>query len=383
MSYESAISTLGELLGRKKKAALARPKKISARNRLKKAVRAVKVKAKIRKLVAKRPSAKKPLMKAAWSRLTPLKKKAVIANAIRKNPALKKKLALAIVKKRIAERKDGLVTSPGAVQRTPVPARASTSIMPDPASAAVPEDEAMSTAEAVQDEMEQGPLDAASEDAANEEEAGEEAAQETAAELNEEAEADAENMSEETPEEAAEEAQEVAEEAAEAVSESAGDLLMGFLKGKRRQLRRHDGHVRDCVQKATPLAGEVERLSGGAIETAHLLGAVKLIAKAKKGDVKAKKGIKAVTKLAAKKGPKQKKAKKAVAKLKIAHTIMKKTGTAKGTTPKKKAVIKRKVAKKAAYSKKVTVRSKGLDSYSAYQRGMAQIPGVARTYFGT
>jgi hypothetical protein len=383
MSYETAIATLGELLGRKKKAATARPKKTSAKDRLKKAVRNVKVKAKIRKLVAKRPSAKKPLMKAAWGRLTPLKKKAVIANAIRKNPALKKKLALAVVKKRIEDRKNGTVTSPGAVSHTPVPARASTAIMPDPASASIPEEETMSTAQAVEQEMEQGPLDSAAEDTAAEEEAGEEAAQETAAEMYEEAEADGENMSEESPEEAAEEAQDVAEEAADAVSESAGDLLLGWVKGKRRQQRRHDGHVRDCVQKATPLAGEIERLSGGSIETAHLLGAVKLIAKAKKGDVKAKKGIKAVTKLAVKKGPKQKVAKKAVAKLKIAHTIMKKTGTAKGTTPKKKAVIKRKVAKKAAYSKKVTVRSKGLDSYSAYQRGMAQIPGVARTYFGT
>jgi hypothetical protein len=104
-----------------------------------------------------------------------------------------------------------------------------------------------------------------------------------------------------------------------------------------------------------------------------------LISKAKKGDQKSKKGIKAIVKLAAKKGPKQKKAKKATAKLKIAHKIMKKTGTAKGIG-KKKLAIK---AKKAPYSNQVVVRSKGLESYSAYQRGMAQIPGFARTYFGT
>ena len=123
-------------------------------------------------------------------------------------------------------------------------------------------------------------------------------------------------------------------------------------------------------------------MSGGEIQASHILGAVKLIAKAKKGDVKAKKGIKAVTKLAAKKGPKQKAAKKATAKLKIAHKIMKKTGTAKGTGKKKaKVLAKRKV--KTPYRQKVTVYNKGLASYSPYQRGMAMIPGFARAHFGT
>jgi hypothetical protein len=130
------------------------------------------------------------------------------------------------------------------------------------------------------------------------------------------------------------------------------------------------------VNAAKPWAKEVERLSGGDIEAAHLLGAVKLIAKAKKGDVKAKKGIKALAKLAVSKHPKAAKAKKATAKLKIAHAIMKKTGTAKGTS-------KKKAGKKTPYTTKVVVRDAGLSSYSPYQRGMAMIPGFARAHFGT
>lgn len=380
MSYETAIATLGELLGRKKKAASKRPR-TPIKARLKKAVRAVKTKAKVRRLLKRKPQAKKPLMKAAWSRLSPLKKKLVVAKAIRKNPALKKKLAAAVIKRRIEDRKEGFVTSPGATQRTPVPAKASTTIMPDPVSAAIPEDETMTTAEAVQDEMEQAPLDDAAEDAAAEEEGAEAATEETAADLAEEADADAEELADATPEEAAEETEEAADDAAAAVSESAGEGLLGvFLRGKRRMSRRHDNHVENCVRKAAPLAGEIERISGGEIEKGSLLGAVKLIAKAKKGNVKAKKGIKAVTKLAAKKGPTQKKAKKAVAKLKIAHKIMKKTGTAKGKG-KKKVALSRK--KKAPFSKKVVVRNKGLQSYSAYQRGMAMVPGFARSHFGS
>ena len=162
--------------------------------------------------------------------------------------------------------------------------------------------------------------------------------------------------------------------------------MIGFFNRKPRMHRRHNGHIRRCVNKAKPLAGEVERLSGGEIQASHLLGAVKLIAKAKKGDVKAKKGIKAVTKLAKGKTKMAPKAKKAVAKLKIAHKIMKKTGTAKGVTPKKKAVLAKKAAKKKAkqlFTKKVTVYNTGLSSYSPYQRGMAMIPGFARSHFGT
>ena len=188
------------------------------------------------------------------------------------------------------------------------------------------------------------------------------------------AEADAEEMTEQTPEEAEEEKAENAEDAQEAVSESAGNLLLGFFRGKRKRRRRHHGHIRRCVNAAKPLAGQIDEASNGAIKARHLLGAVGLIAKAKKGSVKAKRGIKAVVKLAAKPGPKQAPAKKATAKLKIAHAIMKKTGTAKGLPAPKKA---------APFTQPVMVRNSGLDSYSSYQRGMAMIPGFARSHFGS
>lgn len=379
MDKETAIAVLGELLGRKKKAGGKRPSTPKTA-RFQRAIKKLKTKAKVKKLLARKPSAKKPLLKAVWGRLTPAKRKLAVAAAIRKNPKLKKKLAVAVLKKRIQERKDGLVTSPGATQVTPVPARGSTSIVKDPASAPIAEEAELSPADAVEEEMQQAPLDEAADAEAANDEASEDATKETAAEMNEEAEAEADEMSEETPEEAAEEVADSTDDAAEAVSESAGNLLGAFIRGKMRMRRRHQAHVNKCVQAARPLAGEVENLSGGEISASHLLGAVKLIAKAKKGDKKAKKGIKAVSRLAKKKGPAQKKAKKAVAKLKIAHKIMKKTGTAKGKGQKKVALAKK---RKAPFSKKVVVRNAGLKSYSPYQRGMAMIPGFARSHFGS
>ena len=369
------LATLGRIIKKARKAkAAARPKG----NRLAK-LRAALAKKKLAAKLKRRPSAKKIVAKKLLARLPPAKRKAVIAKAIAKNPALKKKLALAIVAKRMTERKEGTVTSPGATQEMVRPSNSPAVAVPPPAAAPIPDQEMETPAQAVEDEQNQAALEEEASAETDKEEAGEAATEEAAADMAETAEADAEEMSEETPEEAAEEAEETADDAAETVSESAGDLVLGFMSGVRKKLRRRSRFLHRAVKRAAPLAGEIERLSGGEIKAEHLLGAVKLIAKAKKGDKKAKKGIKAVTKLAAKKGPKQAKAKKATAKLKIAHKIMKKTGTAKGTG-KKKLAIK---AKKAPYSKKVVVRNTGLESYSAYQRGMAQIPGTARTHFGT
>lgn len=371
------------ILGRVRRKLAAKRKVKKGLARLK-ALALLKAKRKARKLkaMAKRGPAKKPILKAAWRRLTPAKRKAVMAAAIKKNPKLKATLVKALVKKRLADRKAGLVTSPGVVEPTPVPATPSTSIVSPPSRAPVPEADTPTDAEVVEDEMNQAPLDAAADEEQAAEEATEDAAEETAADAAEAAEADAEEMAEETPEEAAEEAEETAADAEEAASESAGDLLLGFFRARGKLRRRRNGYIRRCVNAARPLAGEVENLSGGAIQADHILGAVKLIAKAKKGDVKAKKGIKAVTKLATKKGRKAKKAKKAVAKLKIAHKIMKKTGTAKGKGKKKaKVLAKRKV--RTPYTKKVKVYNAGLASYSPYQRGMAMIPGFARAHFGS
>jgi hypothetical protein len=327
------------------------------------------------KQTSNRSAAKNPKLRSLWARLSPAKRKAMVAAMIRKNPKLKQKLAVAILKKRIEERKDGTVTSPGATNAVLTPQASSALVMNNPADAPVSDKEQQTSAEAVEDEQNQGALDTAAEAEAAESDGTQEAAEEEAGTMNEKAEADAEEMTEETPEEAAEEAEESTDDTAEAISESAGDLLLGYLNGKRKQHRRRRGHVRRAVNAAKPWARQIERLSGGDIEAAHLLGAVKLIAKAKKGDVKAKKGIKALTKLAVSKHAKAPKAKKAVAKLKVAHAIMKKTGTAKGTSKKK--------GKKAPYTAKVVVRDAGLNSYSPYQRGMAMIPGFARSHFGT
>lgn len=326
----------------------------------------------------RRGLAKKPQLRSVWARLSAARRKALLAQFIKKNPKLKRKLALALLKKRLEERKAGLVTTPGAPEPTALPAQSPTIIMSNPSPNPVPEGDITPPAEAVEQEMDQAALDKGGEEEQANEEAAEQAEQETAEDATQKAEADAEEMSEETPEEAAEEAEQVTNDAAEATTETAGDLLLGWFGGKRRMRRRHQRQILDAIQKAKPLAGEVENLSGGEIQASHLLGAVGLIAKAKKGDPKAKKGIKALTKLAAKKGPKQKAAKKATAKLKIAHKIMKKTGTAKGTG-KKKAQL----AKKAPFARKVVVRNTGLSSYSAYQRGMATIPGFARAHYGS
>jgi hypothetical protein len=106
-------------------------------------------------------------------------------------------------------------------------------------------------------------------------------------------------------------------------------------------------------------------LTGGAIDKKKILQGVKLLAKAKRGDKTAKKGVKVLAKLAKTSHPKAGKAKKALAQLTVASKVMKKT------------------AKKPPYTKKVRVVTKGLTSYSPYQRGLAMIPGVARAHYGS
>lgn len=381
------------ILGRLKK----RIKKARVKKVLNKAARLARLKALAAKRKAgkgkKKPAiAKKPVIKALWARMTPARRKATIAAVIKKNPKLKKKLAVALLKKRIEARKEGDFIAPSQTQSTPVPStEASESPAPEPSAAPFPTQETPSAAEVVQEETMEAPLEEAAADEEAKDEAVDEAAQDTSEELAEEAtEADSDEMAEPTAEEEADQDKEAAEEATDAATESAGDLLLGFMRGTHRMCRRHRCFEQMAVAKARPLAGQIEEACGGAIKAEHILGAVKLIAKAKRGDKKAKKGIKAVTKLAKGKTKAAPKAKKAVAKLKIAHKIMKKTGTAKGTG-KKKVALKKKIAKKVVarkrtkvpYTKPVQVLSSGLKSYSAYQRGMATIPGYARAYYGT
>lgn len=355
----------GSILGRAKRKTKKRPNLARIKALLLKRKQMQAAQAAIKKARAKRPA-----IRSVWSRLSAAKRKALIAAWIKKNPKAKRSLVIAMLKKRLAERQSGAVTSPGAVQATPTPALSPTIITQDPASAPIPTEETTPVAQAVEEEQEQGVLDSAANEEGEAQDAAENAAEDIAEDTATKAEQDAEEMTEPTAEERQEEAQEASSDAAEAIAETSGDLLLGFLRGKRNMRRRHLNHVHKAIRKAAPMAGEIERLSGGEIQANHLLGAVKLIAKAKKGDPKAKKGIKAVTKMAAKKGPKQAKAKKAKAKLKIAHQIMKKTGTAKGGK------------KPVPFNRPVIVRNQGLKSYSAYQRGMATIPGYARSYYG-
>lgn len=334
------------------------------------------------KKTGKPAPAKSPVMRSIWARLSPEKRKALIAAAVRKNPAMKRKIVVALLKKRMQQRKAGAFIPSGAQQSSPVPATPSAAPpAPPPARAPIEQADTESDAQAAEQESMEAPLEAAAEDQTEKEEGGEEAAQETADEAAQDAEAEAEEMSEPTPEEQQETVDEAAEDATEAASESAGDLLLGYFLGKRKMRRRQLNREQRCVARARPLAGEIEAASRGEIKAEHILGAVKLIAKAKGGDAKAKKGIKAVVKMAKKPG--KTKAKKAAAKLKIAHKVMKKTGTAKGT-PKRKAKLVAKGNKgKLLYTKPVTVENAGLTSYSAHQRGLAMIPGFARARYGS
>jgi len=374
------------ILGRLKK----RIKKVKAKKLGAKAARLARLKALAAKLKARKGKkgkksalAKKPVIKALWSRMTPARRKAAISAVIKKNPKLKKKLAVAMLKKRLEERKEGAFIAPGQTQSTPVPStEASEPPISEPSAAPFPTQETPSNAEVVQEEQMEEPLEEAASAKEADAEAVDDAAKDTEEQLAEEAEeADADEMAEPTPEEEKEQEEETAEAATDAATESAGDLLLGYFRGKHKMRRHHRRFEQMAVAKARPLAGEIERACGGAIKAEHILGAVKLIAKAKRGDKKAKKGIKAVSKLAKGKSKVAPKAKKAVAKLKIAHKVMKKTGTAKGIGKKKKLLAKKKA--RVPYTKPVQVLSSGLKSYSAYQRGMATIPGYARSYYGT
>jgi hypothetical protein len=341
-----------------------------------------------RKLAAakgKKPTptpAKNPVMRSIWARLTPQRRQALIAAAVKKNPKLKRKLVIALLKRRMMQRKQGAFINPGAQQASPVPAFASSpNPAPNPARAPIEEARETTPAEDAEAETMEAPLSEAAEEETEKEEGGEEAAAETQKDMAEEAAAEADEMTEPTAEEQEEATEEASNDGAEAAAESAGDLLLGYLSGKRKQRRRQHGRERMAVLKARHLAGQIESASGGEIKATHILGAVKLISKAKGGDVKAKKGIKAVVKMSKKPG--MKKAKKAAAKLKIAHQVMKKTGTAKGQ-PKKRAKLVSKGNKgKLLYANKVSVQPAGLTSYSAHQRGLAMIPGFARTYYGS
>ncbi len=336
-----------------------------------------------KKKLAAASKAKKPIVRKILSRMSPAGKKALIKRAILKNPALKKKLAVAVVKKRLADRQAGKFMAPGQPYKTPVPASpAAPNPTRDPSAAPIPEEDTMSPAEAVQEEQAEAPMEEAAEEAADNEEAAEEATEETTEDLAENAEAEAEDLTEPDAEEVEEQAEEAAEDAAEAAETAGDNLILGYALGKRNQrLRMRRGEAL-AAHRAAPLCRKLESASLGGISAKKTVKGVKVIARAKRGDKKAKVAIKAVAKKAAKG---DKKAKKAMAQLKISQKVLKKT------TPKKKTLAKKPLAKKTGktlakrkvpYTKPVKVENTGLFAHSAHQRGLAMIPGMARTRYG-
>jgi hypothetical protein len=334
---------------------------------------------KFKKARSARAMAKKPAAQKIIARLPVATKKALIKRAILKKPALKKKLVLAVLKKKLQARKAGAFVPLTMRQSTPVPAVSPAAPpVPDPASASIPPEEALTPAQAVEEETMERPLEEAAQEEAAEEEGAEEAAEEATEEqaAESQAEDEAAELSEPDEEEQAEQAEEAAEDEAAATEAAGENEILGAFFGRRMSQLRRRSRINRALTRCAPLARKLESVTGGALPAKRTMKAVKVVAKAKGGDKKAKKGVKALVKKA-KKG--DKKAKKAVAQLHVANKMIKKTKPkAKKTAPKK---IVKKV--KVPYQKKVVVRNTGLLSYSAHQRGLAMIPGFARGRYGS
>lgn len=332
----------------------------------------------LKKPAAIRALAKKPAAKALLSRLPLASKKALIKRAIMKKPALKKKLVLAVLKKKLQQRQAGAYVPPDYHQTTPVPAISpSPPPVPDPASASIPQEEGLTPGQAVEQEMEERPLEEAANEEAEQEEGAEEAQTEATEEAAEEsAEDEAADLSEPDAEEQAEQAEEAAEDEAKATEAAGTSEVLGAFFGNRLQRLRRRNRSNMAMRRCAPLAQKLESITGGALPAKRTLKAVKVVAKAKGGDKKAKKGIKTLVKKA-KKGNQP--AKKAVAALHVANKMIKKT------KPKKpgKKLLAKKPARKVPYTKPVQVINKGLYAYSAHQRGLAMIPGYARGRYGS
>jgi hypothetical protein len=346
---------MNEILGRIKR-------KIKAKRSAKSSMRLAKLKALLaRKRAAKKPGKNRP--SSFWSRMSASARKSALAKFLKQNPRLKGKIALQILKKRMDLREDGKVTAPGDTQQTYVPAiPPAPPPSPEPASAPIPTENIDSPAQAAEDEGMSEPLDEAANEEVDAEEKGEAMAKEVSDESSEKDEAA--EMTEPTADEAQEQREEMAEDAQEAASQSGGDFTMGVRLGRLKKRLRDRKYEQDAVKRAAPLAGQLHELTGGAIDKKKTLQGVKLLAKAKRGDKTAKKGVKVLSKLAKTSHPKASKAKKAMAQLTVASKVMKRTA-------------------KTPYAKKVRVVTKGLSSYSPYQRGLAMIPGSARARYGS
>jgi hypothetical protein len=358
-------ASLGEILG-------AVQRKLRGRKRLGQGGRSARLRAMMARRRGKKPSAKKPQNRSVWNRLSPERRKALIAAAVKKSPKMRRKLTIALLKRKLASEAKAKTTT--ATTATTTPAASSATSTSPAASSYSPRgggssqsqnEESQEQAQEQSQESNQAEESQAEENPGEENQA-EEASSEEASSEEAPAQDEASEIAEPTAEEQTSEDQASEADLSDAASEASGNLMLGYLLGQRKHRRRRQGHVQECIDKARPVAAGIEEASGGEIEAAHLLGAVGLIAKAKKGDTKAKRGIKAVFS----KAKKSKKADRAAAKLTLAHQIMKKTGTVKSGKGGKGKGKGQKTAMSAT-------KNPYLYGSSWYQRGLAMIPALA------
>lgn len=301
--------------------------------------------------------------KAVLKKLSPLQKKAVIRKAIAKAPALRKKLAVSLVRNRLAARTEQLA-SPGAYSAlTPVPARDSSPPPAGaPASPSIPEESARSSADVVEDEMTESDLDRGADAEAQSQDAVKDAEGDVQTDLEVEAAAEdaamdeAEPLTEPDAEDVDEEAEEDVNDAMEAATSGSFLKHLSSASLQARKARKvAKGKAR--LKAAVGVAKAVETSSDGKIKATDTMKAAAIITAAKAGDTNSKAAIVNVVKKAQAGDPKAKKTK---AQLKVANAVLNKSKP--GGPPKPRA------------------RTAKPSGGTWYSRGLAMIPTTA-SYF--
>lgn len=388
----TAIAVLGEILGRLKrkrhhKKPFHRAKKRLAVKKFK-ALSPVAQKKKLAAALKKTsPAVKRRLLRLAALRAMKIKANAAkLKRALAKNPKLKKVVVKKLIRHKLKNlaknqfdwRGPRLATSDAqsAVPQieTPSPPPA-----PPPTQPAVEEDHTPTTQETTESALEEQALDTSeAQDQANEE-AQQEVEETTEEQADEEADAsNDEELTEPTEEEAADEAEAEAEDEAEEETDdnanedgTAGVSMLGALKKAAKKKARQ----KRVLHAAKPIAHALHKKTGGKIHARDTLRGCALIQAAKAGNPKAKAAIKVLQEGAKRGNPK---AKKALAQLKVCNQTLKK---ARKTVAKRVAAPRKAHKKRTVYNTPVRIVTKGLQSYSAHQRGLAMIPATARAMF--
>jgi hypothetical protein len=387
----AAVSALGELLGRRRRRSKAKKHHPRRRWAVKKfkALSPVEQKKKLAAAIKKvSPAVKKRLLRLAALRALKIKANAAkLKKALAKNPKLKKVVIKRLIRHRLQNlaknqadwRGPRLATSDA---QSAVPQLETPSAPPvaAPVQPAVEEDHATPTdQETTESDMEEQALDTSeAQDEANAE--AQQEVEETTEETTEETEeaSNDEELSEPTDEEAAEEAEADAEEEAQEETDdnanedgTEGESLLGAMKKAARKKSRH----KRVLHAARPTAHAIHKKSGGKIPAHDTMRGCALIQAAKAGNPKAKAAIKVLEEGAAKGNAK---AKKALAHLKLCNGVLKK---ARKSVAKRVAAPRKAGKKRTVYNTPVRLQTKGLQSYSAHQRGLAMIPATARAMF--